>query len=260
MAKISVIVTTYNRELFLSQTITSILNQTFADFELIIVDNFSNYNIESLILSFNDPRVVLFKNKNYGVIATNRNYGIERAKGDYLAFCDDDDIWVKDKLSIQNQIIDTSGCDLVYSGMFIFKDEINEKQVNVGRKVFSFDDMLWGNPIVLSSVLVKNQSSVRFPIDQKFVTIEDYFLWLVLYNNGFKFSVYDKPLIYYRLSDSNYSINVGYLKYLKLLHLYKFVFCNFTIKYSKIKLFSLVFINVLKFCLKFIFFKDGVKR
>ena len=76
MHNLSVIVTTYNRPSLLNETIKSILNQTFVDFELIVVDNFSNYNFFQLIKSYNDKRIKAFQNQNNGVIATNRNYGI----------------------------------------------------------------------------------------------------------------------------------------------------------------------------------------
>ena len=85
---ISVIVTTYNRKRLLKQTLDSILNQTFTDFELIVVDNYSDYNFISYIKSFNDKRIKSFQNKNNGVIAVNRNYGIIKAQGKYIAFCD----------------------------------------------------------------------------------------------------------------------------------------------------------------------------
>ena len=94
MPKISVIVTTYNRKELLKETINSIINQTFKDFELIVVDNNSNYNFLSEIKSFDDERIVAFQNNNNGIIARNRNFGIMKSKGEFIAFCDDDDLWV----------------------------------------------------------------------------------------------------------------------------------------------------------------------
>jgi teichuronic acid biosynthesis glycosyltransferase TuaG len=260
MPKISVIVTTFNREQFLHLTIKSILDQTFSDFELLVVDNYSNYNIEALISSYNDSRITLFKNYNFGVIAENRNFGIDRAVGKYLAFCDDDDIWVNNKLAVQYEMLESTDYDLVYSGMYLFKDHITKQEEVTGRFAKSFDDMLQSNPIVLSSVLVKNNSQVRFPVDNKFVTVEDFFLWLNLYNQGYKFCVCEEAFIYYRISENNYSVRIGASKHLKLFHLYTYVFRNFTVKYSYFRLLSLVIINIVKFLVKFIVFRYGVKK
>ena len=75
---VSVIVTTYNREILLKETINSILCQTFKEFELIVVDNYSNYDYFKFINSFNDSRILPFQNKNKGIIAVNRNFGIKK--------------------------------------------------------------------------------------------------------------------------------------------------------------------------------------
>ena len=105
MIQVSVIVTTFNRKLFLTEALNSILNQTFKDFELIIVDNYSDYDFIAHINSFKDKRIRAYQNENNGVIAVNRNFGLKKAKGEYLAFCDDDDIWFKEKLKRQMKIV-----------------------------------------------------------------------------------------------------------------------------------------------------------
>jgi teichuronic acid biosynthesis glycosyltransferase TuaG len=260
MPKVSVIVTTFNREHFLKLTLKSILDQTFSDFEILVVDNFSNYDIESLINNFNDSRITLYKNSNFGIIGLNRNFGIEKAIGDYLAFCDDDDIWVNNKLALQLEALKINNFDLVYSGMFLFNDNFDSHEEIIGRQVNSFNEILDKNPIVLSSVLVKNLSQVRFPIDEKYVTVEDYFLWLNLYDQGFKFGLVHKSLIYYRVSDSNYSVKIGASKHLKLVYLYTFLIFSFTSNYSFFKLLSLLFINILKYIVKLVFIENGFKK
>ena len=98
---VTVVVTTYNRKELLKETIDSILNQTYTNFELIVVDNFSNYDFLKHVKSFEDKRIIAFQNQNNGIIAVNRNFGIKRANGDYIAFCDDDDLWLPNKLETQ---------------------------------------------------------------------------------------------------------------------------------------------------------------
>ncbi len=138
MIKVSVIVTTFNRKFFLTETINSILNQSYKDFELIVVDNYSDYNFISHIKSFKDKRIRAFQNQNNGVISINRNFGIKKAKGKYLAFCDDDDIWFKEKLDLQIKKIREKKCDLVSSNMILFKNSIeNVIGVQKNRLVYN---------------------------------------------------------------------------------------------------------------------------
>jgi teichuronic acid biosynthesis glycosyltransferase TuaG len=99
--KVSIIVTTYNRENLLEKTLESILAQSYHDFELIVVDNYSQYDFFSFINKFSDKRIKAYRNENGGIIAINRNFGINLAAGEFIAMCDDDDIWEPDKLKKQ---------------------------------------------------------------------------------------------------------------------------------------------------------------
>ncbi len=120
---VTVIVTTYNRAKLLSETISSILNQSFADFELIVVDNMSEDATEGYVMGLNDRRIRFFKNPNSGIIAVNRNFGIKRARGKYIAFCDDDDLWFPDKLKTQVEFMESNpGVGLTFSNAEVFGD------------------------------------------------------------------------------------------------------------------------------------------
>jgi glycosyltransferase involved in cell wall biosynthesis len=98
---VSVIIPTYNRANLLGRSINSILEQTFTDFELIVVDDGSSDNTRELVESFNDPRIFYVRHeKNRGVSAA-RNTGIKIARGEYIAFNDSDDEWLPQKLDKQ---------------------------------------------------------------------------------------------------------------------------------------------------------------
>lgn len=130
MPKVSVIVTTYNRKEYLKETIQSILNQTFQDFEIIVVDNFSNYDFFDFIESFKSEKIIVLQNKNNGIIAINRNFGIERAKGEYIAFCDDDDLW--SPVNLQTKMNYFANDPSI--GMITSKEEIiDEKSESIGK-------------------------------------------------------------------------------------------------------------------------------
>ena len=92
-----------------------------------VVDNFSDYDIKGFIKEFYDNRIVLIQNANNGNYVINRNLGIKESRGDYIAFCDDDDYWLSDKLSQQLQLFssasDAENLGLVYSKCFMLGSE-----------------------------------------------------------------------------------------------------------------------------------------
>lgn len=111
---ISVIIPTYNRESVLKGSIMSVLNQTYADLELIIADDCSTDNTKALVEGIDDPRLrYLCLDHNQGACAA-RNAGIEAARGEWIAFQDSDDAWVPDKLSRLLEIASTVDADVYF--------------------------------------------------------------------------------------------------------------------------------------------------
>jgi len=204
MPRISVIVTTFNRKELLAETINSILNQTYQDFELIVVDNFSCYNFFDHIKSFNSDKIIPFQNNNNGIIAVNRNFGISNSKGEFLAFCDDDDIWSPNKLKIQLQILEVNSSDFVFSKIHLLKNDGCHQLKNF-KPTNTLNRLLFSNHITYSSVMVRRSYNVTFNIESRLVGLEDYELWINLLLKGVKFQYLDIPLVMYRVSCSSYS-------------------------------------------------------
>ena len=157
---VSAIVTTYNRANLIGETINSILKQSFKNFELLIVDDGSTDNTGDVINSFQDKRIVYIKSDNWGGPARPRNIGIKRAKGEYIAFCDDDDLWVKDKLEKQLNIFKTY--DVVGVGSLVQKfgaiDLHRKNTINSSYKTgrITFNDILHHqNSLALSSIIIR---------------------------------------------------------------------------------------------------------
>ena len=99
MAKVSVIIPTYNRAQVVGEAIDSVLSQTYNDLELIVVDDGSQDETRSVVSSYNS-QVTYLHQEHQGVSAA-RNRGIELARGKYLSFLDSDDLWLKEKLYLQ---------------------------------------------------------------------------------------------------------------------------------------------------------------
>src|SRR5450759_2358523 len=95
---VSVVIPTYNHARFLGRALQSVLDQTYTNWEAIVVDNHSQDHTGEVVEAFADPRITLLKVHNGGVIATSRNMGIRRARGEWIAFLDSDDWWAANKL------------------------------------------------------------------------------------------------------------------------------------------------------------------
>src|SRR5688572_27262369 len=102
---ISVVIPTFNRAHLISEAIESVLAQSYPNWELIIVDDGSTDETQSLIRNFSDTRIRYFRIEHSGSFGTVRNFGIQASKGEYIAFLDSDDIWDPMKLEKQLQTI-----------------------------------------------------------------------------------------------------------------------------------------------------------
>jgi len=98
---VSVIMNCYNGEAYLNDAIKSVLNQTYKNFEIIFWDNQSKDNSKNIFRSFNDKRLKYFYSSKHTTLYEARNLAIKKSKGEYIAFLDTDDIWLKDKLHLQ---------------------------------------------------------------------------------------------------------------------------------------------------------------
>ena len=128
----SVILPTFNRAKFIKSTVNSVINQNYLNWELIIIDNFSEDNTQQIIEKFKDSRIKYVKYKNNGIIAKSRNYGIKISNGNYLAFLDSDDYWYQDKLSNISNFIKKYSCDFIYHNMHIkYQNSYLKKKLNI---------------------------------------------------------------------------------------------------------------------------------
>ena len=116
---VSVVLPTYNRTDLLPRTLESVLRQTYSDFECIVVDDASVENTQSVIESYDDSRLNYLEHEENRGLSAARNTGIEAATGRYLAFLDDDDEWLSEKLEKQVRVFDRASPDigLVYCWM-----------------------------------------------------------------------------------------------------------------------------------------------
>lgn len=121
---VSVIIPTFNREKTIMHSVQSVLNQTYSDLEVIVVDDASEDNTKEIFAQIDDKRVKYVANIENKGVAEARNEGVRHAKGEYIAFQDSDDIWKKDKLEKQmNVMSENVDCKFVYSAFNIIYRE-----------------------------------------------------------------------------------------------------------------------------------------
>jgi len=213
---VSVIVTTYNRREFLTETLKSIINQTYRNLEIIVVDGMSNYDVAELLISFKDDRISYYQNPNNGNIARNRNFGLSKKGSNIVAFCDDDDLWFPSKIEKQVSQIDfNAGGQIVYSDRIIFAED-GLRKYQSSKKISNIDDFIKTNPITFSSVLIHHGGEYSFNESEFIVASEDFYLYTQLLNDGFEFIHIEEALIEYRFSkNSTYNQNIwkSYLRY-----------------------------------------------
>lgn len=199
---VSVILITYNRKKFLSEAISSILNQTYTNFELIIVDNYSDYDFYSLVESFHSNRIHPYQNHNNGIIAINRNFGIRKSKGELLAFCDDDDIWLPEKLEVQVQFMLNHPVDILGTTIIKFGENRNKYFEFKRERKLKYNIYLY-NFLTPSTVILKRNKDILFDETPFVNCAEDWALWLSLVIQGSRYYIIKEPYVKYRVTSSN---------------------------------------------------------
>lgn len=136
---VSVIMPTYNRAKEIPRAIESVLNQTYNDFELIIVDDGSTDNTQEIIETYQDSRIRYIKNTTavHGASAA-RNIGIRESNGEYIAFNDSDDIWYNEKIEkqlafLEQTLADVTFCALIRNRRRIPDSKFTQKDCNLER-------------------------------------------------------------------------------------------------------------------------------
>ena len=226
----------FNAERFITQSIESVINQSFKNWELIIVDDGSTDNTAEIIKSFSnlDARIKYFYQNN-GKQGKARNLGIKNSVGNYIAFLDADDTWISNKLSIQNEILlNNKNIDLIFSQGYILKDdELSNLNVHVKSvwNIQNIDEFIKHNQIPILSVLVKKQAieSVHyFNETENIQNAEDYHLWLKLLLSNFTFKSIEDRLFYYRIHTNQATFENQNLEE-PIFYVYKDIFENYNV-------------------------------
>lgn len=228
MCKVSVIMPLYNAEKYVYKAVNSILNQTFTDFELIVVNDGSSDNSYNIVSSFNDDRLKIFENDRNRGIAYTRNRAIGLASGEYIAIMDDDDIAPLNRLELEVKYLDEHPGIIAVCGNSCRIDEKDNDLNELWRVCKSPKRInalfLFGDPIPNSSAMVRRKilidNNIRFTDDMH--GIEDYRFWSEVSLKGLIGSI-DEVMLYNRLCHGSESSVQNSLEARKLR---KIDYCN----------------------------------
>ena len=189
MSLVSIIIPYYKKEFFIEETIKSILIQSYQNFEILIIDDEINLAASKVLekISSLDSRIKIITNeKNLGA-GESRNVGINFSKGDYIAFCDSDDLWKEQKLEVQLSFMKKNELNFSFTSYEVIDENKNFIRTRNVDDVVDFTKLRNSCDIGLSTVLMKrnifDNREYRFA---KIKTKEDYVLWLTLAKNNIK--------------------------------------------------------------------------
>lgn len=245
---ISIVMPVYNSETFVHKAIDSVLNQTYENWELIVVDDGSQDQSVEAIMSYvnQDNRIQLLKNEKNSGIAITRNNAINSSRGKYIAFLDSDDMWYPEKLEYQTAIMESKHLDFSCTSYDIVDEQgkiIDDRLVKEGVKTYS--DLLKTNFIGCLTVMIKRELLVKYPMPN--VKHEDYASWLNILKNHYSVFAIPKKLSIYTKREASVSANkfntinwiwtiyrneLGLSKFTSLFYLLRFLSFA-TIKYLK---------------------------
>ena len=206
---VSIIINCYNGETYLNECIKSVLSQTYKNWEIIFWDNRSADQSAEIFKSYHDERFKYFYADEHTSLYKARNLAIKKANGELLAFIDVDDLWEKNKLELQVPLFEHSNISLVYSNLWILKNNLENKKKFIKKKSpsgFIHEKLLDEyNVGIITAIFRKNIiKSLNRVFDERFSIIGDFDFFLKLSKLHY-FHYISTPLAYYRVHDKNFS-------------------------------------------------------
>jgi glycosyltransferase involved in cell wall biosynthesis len=214
----SVVIPTYNHAQYLSRALKSVINQSYPNWEIIVIDNNSTDNTLEIIKEFNNKNIKYMSIINKGIIAKSRNAGIKIARGEWIAFLDSDDYWLYRKLEICIDSIrkDPSVDIFVTNELQINEDSGARKGLIYGPFFSNFYKILltYGNCLSPSAAIVKKdfllKSKILFRESRRFISAEDYDFWMLLARSGAKFEFINSIQGVYTIHKKNMSKRIEF--------------------------------------------------
>lgn len=212
MPRVSVIIPTYNRAKYICEAINSLLNQTYKDYEIIVIDDGSTDNTKEIISGYKE-RILYIYQDNLGPAAA-RNRGIKIARGEYVSFLDSDDTFLPEKLESQVGFLDNNPSTSAVHTWWYYTDSNGKTLPFKGRRSYNknirVENMLIGKVSLNLCAFMFRKSCFNDDnlFDETLCGGEDWDLWLRLAEQGHKFYCIPKVLVAYRMHKDNMVSNI----------------------------------------------------
>jgi|TARA_B110000259_G_scaffold164177_1_gene190078 glycosyltransferase involved in cell wall biosynthesis len=208
---VSIILNCYNGEQYLRETLNSVKNQTYKNWELIFWDNKSTDKSKIIFSAFQNNKFKYFESKRHTSLYAARNLAMKKAKGDFVSFVDADDTWEKDKLKLQIKLFDDKDVGFVYGNIWLRKEHTKKikKFINYTMKEgHIYKDLIKKYNIFISTAIIRQSflKKINKKFNNKYNIIGDYDFFLNL-SEKFKFKVIQKPVATYRLHQKSLSVS-----------------------------------------------------
>ena len=204
---VSVVIATRNRSLLIREAIDSVLNQTYKNYELLIVDDGSIDDTEMRVKEFNNPRIRYIFQENHGRSYA-RNTAIEMSKGEYLTFLDDDDLYLTKKIELQVEFMrNNPQCDVVYGEALCFT---TDKDKTFMKYSAEFEGNIYGkialflpHTICLPTIMLRRNVVIEIGLfDENLNRFEDIDLWRRI-SKKYPYFAIQQPLCLVRTNQEN---------------------------------------------------------
>jgi glycosyltransferase involved in cell wall biosynthesis len=211
---VSVIIPTFNRKELLQRAINSVVNQTYENWEIIVIDNFSTDATKDYISRMDNSKIKFFQIRNKGIVAKSRNFGISKSSGEFIAFLDSDDWWHKEKLEDSLKFLNT-GADIIYHDLYYRTEGLSFINLRTSRNkslTVPVKETLIKNGCVISNSSVVVRKSIGAKVgflseNPNFKGWEDFEFYLRLSQVTERFFRIPRCLGYYWIGDGNLSSN-----------------------------------------------------
>lgn len=242
---ITVIIPTYNRNKTIKKCIDSIINQTYRELEIIIVDDCSDDNTKEIVSKIKDKRVKYYCLKKNSGACKARNFGISKSKGMYIAFQDSDDIWKNDKIEKQIKFLKDNNYDMVFCKMErrtvnneTFEFPLNNFNMNKN----AFQQLLYENKISTQCILLKKEICSNIKFDETLKKYQDWDFALQI-SKKYKIGFINESLVISYIQNDSISkttnkynaLKVIYDKYYYYIKNDNIIYANFMYKFAREK-------------------------
>ena len=206
MKKVSIIIPVYNSAKYITQCIESVINQTYKNIEIIIIDDNSTDESIEIIKKIKDKRIKLISIKQNKGVANARNTGIKKATGDYICFLDSDDYWYKNKIEKQIDFIEKNNYVFIYTSYVYLRG--NDKHIAKVPKKLTYKEALRNTAIFTSTVMLNMKYLTKKDITMPDIKAgQDTATWWQVLKKGITAYGIEEPLAIYRVGNKSLSSN-----------------------------------------------------